>query len=147
MKAVAVFATLFLAIFNSPEEVFSIPIGVENFYYDHSPSVPFGFFDQFPFSAPNYNFVRNNMMRPMYPYHPMLPVVPAPSLPIDLRAPFPVADEEFKQEEAINQLESLKRLYDEQQYTTGEERFLLPSISFSSNSVTLSTTSFLSLLK
>lgn len=153
MKTAAMLAVLCLTILSSPEEVSSIAI--PDFYHpfpDSTPSVPFGYFDQFSFSAPNYNLFRNNMMRPMYPYPPpILPMVPVPSplsLPIDLRAPFPTdVAEEAKEEEAIIQLENLKRLYEDQQYTNGEERFLLPSISFSSNSVTLSTTSFLSLLK
>ena len=135
MKAITVLAAVCITILSSTREVTSFR---EDFYYDDDH--PLGYYDQLPFQVPYYSSYRNPM-RPMYP---------SPLMPNNVRAPYPtVIDQGVKEREALVQIERLKRLYEQQQSSDGdsEERFLLPSISFSSNSVTLSTKSFLSLLK
>lgn len=135
MKAITVLAAVCITILSSTREVTSFR---EDFYYDDDH--PLGYYDQLPFQVPYYSSYRNPM-RPMYP---------SPLMPNNVRAPYPtVIDQGVKEREALVQIERLKRLYEQQQSADGdsEERFLLPSISFSSNSVTLSTKSFLSLLK
>lgn len=63
-----------------------------------------------------------------------------------LSMPYPSADDQETEERAaMKHLEMLKDLHD--QLENSEERFLMPSISMAGNAVTLSTTSFMSMLQ